>query len=316
MHGLILLFLAAACSAAGSEPSRSVALTFDDFPAAPGSLPFAEARSIAGRILEALRPAGIHAVAFVNENKLEVSGETDRRLSLLRAWLDAGHELGNHTYSHPDLNETPLLNYQSDILRGERHIRPMMKSAGRQLRWFRHPFTHTGPSQQIKFNLELFLKRRGYRVAPFTVENSDWLFSWAWAAAVRKGDAGTAQRIKDAYLDFNDIMFGFFERLSAEAFAREIPQVLLLHANALNAELLPELLARIRARGYRFITLDEAVSDDIYGTRDGYVGKFGPSYIHRWAITRGLPGRMRDEPDPPAWVSQLYRAQDSAAGGR
>lgn len=269
MHGLILLLLAVSCAALGGEPSRSVALTFDDLPVVPGSLPFGESRLTTQKILDALRPTGTQAVAFVNEKKLEVPGETDRRLSLLRAWVDAGHELGNHTYSHPDLNNTPLLNYQSDILRGERLTRPMMKSAGKQLRWFRHPFTHTGPSQQVKFNLELFLKRRGYRVAPFTVENSDWLFAKVWVAAVRKGDAETAQRIKDAYLDFNDIMFGWFERLSAEAFSREIPQVLLLHANPLNAEVLPELLARIRARGYKFVTLDEAMSDDIYGTRDG-----------------------------------------------
>jgi peptidoglycan/xylan/chitin deacetylase (PgdA/CDA1 family) len=297
------------------EPSRAIALTFDDLPMAQ-RLPLDQARHATERILSALKPAGIRTVAFVNENKLEVPGETDRRLSLLRAWIDAGHELGNHTYSHPDLNSTPLLVYQSDILRGERHIRPMMTSAGKELRWFRHPFTHTGPSQQIKFNVELFLKRKGYRVAPFTIENSDWLFSKVWSDAVRRGDRGSATRIKDAYLDFNDIMFGWFERLSAESFSRDIPQILLLHANALNAEVLPELLARIRARGYRFVSLDEAMADNVYEIRDGYVGKSGPSYIHRWAATRGLPSRLRDEPDPPAWISELFRAQESVASAR
>lgn len=316
MHGLILLLFAVPCGLLGGEPQRSIALTFDDLPVAPHSIPFSEAKRTTDQILAALKSTASPAVGFVNESKLEVAGEMDRRLSLLRAWLDAGHELGNHTYSHPDLNNTPLLNYQSDILRGERLTRPMMRSAGKQLRWFRHPFTHTGPTQQIKFNLELFLKRKGYRVAPFTIENSDWLFSKVWLEAVRKGDRQTAERIKDAYLDFNDIMFGWFERLTVETFSRNIPQVLLLHANPLNAEVLPDLLGRIRARGYRFVSLDEAMSDSVYETRDGYVGKAGPSYIHRWAASRGLPDRLRGEPDPPAWISRLSRSQDSVAATR
>jgi len=307
--------LAASCLGWAGEPSRAIALTFDDLPMVP-LLPLEEARRATDQILAALKTTGSPAVAFVNEDKLEVPGEADRRLSLLRAWIDAGHELGNHTYSHPDLNNTPLLVYQSDILRGERLIRPMMKSAGKQLRWFRHPYTHTGTTQQIKVNLELFLKRKGYSVAPFTIENSDFLFSSAWLSALRSGDRETAERIRNAYLDFNDIMFGWFERLSAESFGRDVPQVLLLHANPLNAEVLPELLARIKARGYRFISLDEAMADNLYQSRDGYVGKSGPSYVHRWGMTRGLSNRLRDEPDPPAWVSSMFRAHESVGAAR
>ncbi len=314
MHGLILFLLGAVCLGA-AEPRRSVALTFDDLPMAR-EISLDEAQQATGRILAALRSTGAPAIGFVNENKLDVPGERDRRLSLLRSWVDAGHDLGNHTYSHLDLNSTPLLVYQNDILKGERHIRPMMKSAGKSLRWFRHPYTHTGPTQQIKFNLELFLKRKGYLVAPFTIENSDWLFSSVWREAVQRGDRDTATRIRDAYLDFTDIVFGYFERVALDHFGREIPQILLLHANPLNAEVLPDLLERIRARGYRFISLEQAMADSAYEARDGYVGKYGPSYIHRWAQTRGLPDRQRDEPDPPAWISQMSRTPETAGAAR
>lgn len=314
MHGLILFLCGALCIVA-AEPRRTIALTFDDLPMAQ-QLSLGEVRQATDRILTSLRATGVPAVGFVNESKLEVQGERDRRLSLLRSWIDAGHDLGNHTYSHPDLNSTPLLVYQNDILKGERLIRPMMKSAGKNLRWFRHPYTHTGPTQQIKFNLELFLKRKGYRVAPFTIENSDWLFSSVWYEAVQRGDRDTAARIRDAYLDFTDIVFGYFERVTLDQFGRDIPQVLLLHANPLNAEVLPELLDRIRARGYRFVSLDDAVADSAYETRDGYIGKFGPSYIHRWAHTRGMPNRQREEPDPPAWISQMSRTHETAGAAR
>jgi hypothetical protein len=60
------------------------------------------------------------------------------------------------------------------------------------------------------------------------------------------------------------------------------------------------------ARGYRFVTLDEALKGDAYRTPDGYVGRFGPSWLHRWRIALGKPDRLRDEGDPPAWVVETF----------
>lgn len=82
---------------------RTVALTFDDAPGAFLDTALAAARSANERLLAALAAADAHATAFVNEDKLLGS---DARADILRRWVRAGHDLGNHTYSHADLHDT------------------------------------------------------------------------------------------------------------------------------------------------------------------------------------------------------------------
>lgn len=66
---------------------------------------------------------------------------------------------------------------------------------------------------------------------------------------------------------------------------------------------MPELLAMFRGRGYTFVTLDEALTDDVYRLPEEYVGRGGFSWIHRWTRTKGLPTKPEPEPEPPAWVT-------------
>ena len=174
-------------------------------------------------------------------------------------------------------------------------------------RWFRHPYTHTGPTREIKAGLEKFLAGRGYPIAPFTIENSDWLFSSAYAKAKRGGDEALAAKVREAYLAHSDAMVGWFETLSQEGFGREIPQILLIHSNDLHADALDALLTRIEGRGYRWVTLTDAMKDAAYRTPDEFVGTSGPSWLHRWRVSRNLPSRMRDEPEPPQWVVDLTK---------
>ncbi len=95
----------------------------------------------------------------------------------------------------------------------------------------------------------------------------------------------------------------FFEKRSVQLFGREIPQVLLIHASRLNAKMMPELLAMYRSRGYQFVSLQEAMSDAVYGTSDGYMGRKGLSWIHRWGLAKGVPVIL--EPDEPEWIDKL-----------
>ena len=99
----------------------------------------------------------------------------------------------------------------------------------------------------------------------------------------------------------------FFEARSIEVVGREFPQVLLLHANQLNADLMPDLLAMFRRRGYAFVSLDRALADKAYRLPDDYVGRGGFSWIHRWSRTKGMP--PKGEPDPPPWVLESWSAR-------
>jgi peptidoglycan/xylan/chitin deacetylase (PgdA/CDA1 family) len=299
--------------AVGAKPPRQVALTFDDLPGAHVAAPLDALREENRRILDALRGAGATATGFVNEGRLQTQGERDARVALLAAWLDAGCGLGNHTEAHLGLSATPLREYEDGVVRGEAVTRGLLEARGLRLEYFRHPFTQTGPTPEIKEAFERFLAERGYTIAPFTVEAADYMFAALDEDARRSGDAARIARIRAAYLEHNDVMFGWFESLARDEFGRDIPQVLLAHVNRLNADVLPDLLARLRARGYDFVPLRQALADPAYATPDRYIGKNGPSWLHRWSVALGKPMRLRDEPDPPQWVLDDYARRASAA---
>ena len=287
-------------------PTRAMAVTVDDLPALPSS-DVAEMRRITDGVLAALRRHQVTAVGFVNENKLEPLGERAERLALLRSWLEAGHDLGNHTYSHPDLQRVPLEEYERDVLRGEPGIRELLAARGRAPRWFRHPLTHTGPTREVRGAFEAFLAEHGYAIAPFSIENADYIFDLLRRKAAGRGDTATVDRLRAAYVDYTVSVTEQMEALARETFGREVPQVLLVHANATNADALDEVLGRLAGRGYRFVTLGEALADDAWRTPDEFVGSRGPSWLFRFRVAKGLPLRLEREPDPPKWVLDLYR---------
>jgi len=158
---------------------------------------------------------------------------------------------------------------------------------------------------RVRTALASFLDKRGYRVAPVTLDNSDWMFAAVYARALQRGDRKLAQRVRDAYLPYMESIFDFFEKRSSEVAGREIAQVLLIHANALNAEMMPALIGMMRSRGYSFVTLETALRDPAYQLRDDYAGPGGFSWIHRWSKTLGMP--PRGEPDEPAFIAEGYR---------
>jgi peptidoglycan/xylan/chitin deacetylase (PgdA/CDA1 family) len=303
---LAALALGAAPAGPAGTHSRTMAVTVDDLPALPSS-DVAEMRRITDGVLAALGRHGVTAVGFVNEGKLEPAGQRAARLALLRAWLEAGHDLGNHTYSHPDLQRVPLEEYERDVLRGEAGIRELLAARGRTPRFFRHPFTHTGPTLEVRSSFEAFLAEHGYTVAPFSIENADYVFDLVRRSAASRGDDGTVARLRAAYVEHTIAVTEHMERLSRETFGREVPQVLLVHANGTNADALDEVMERLAGRGYRFVTLDAALADDAWRTPDEYVGSQGPSWLHRFRVAKGLPVRLDLEPDPPKWVLDLYR---------
>ncbi len=285
---------------------RSVALTFDDLPWADAEVPLDSVAERTRRILAVLRAHGAPAVAFVIGRRALAGGYADRRLDLLRAWRDAGVELGNHTWSHLSFQKMPLNRYEDDVLRGDVIPRLLMREVGKEPRYFRPPFNQTGPTREARDAFAAFLAERGYALAPFTVEDVDYAFDDLYRAAA--GDTARQARIGRTYVAHFDTAMAFGERLSRETFHRDIPQVLLLHADDLNALYLERLLDHLEARGYRFISMAAALSDPAYATTDGYVGRYGISWLHRWRQGLGLPSRLRLEPDPPAWVLHDYQA--------
>jgi len=291
-----VLAVVAALASGASAQGRSVAVTFDDLPAS--------AADITPRLLASIRAQGVPAIGFVNEANLRADRRA--RTAQLRMWVDAGLELGNHTYSHPSAHETPLARYLDEIARGDSVTRLLMAARGARPRFFRHPSLHTGRTLAYRDEVHRFLARRGYRVAPVTFDNQEWVFAIVYARAASRGDSAGMRRIADGYLRHMTESFDHFEALSRTLFGREIPQVLLLHANRLNADHFDSVAAILRRRGYRFVPLEDALRDPAYASRDTYTGPMGLSWLERWAATRGMP--LRQAPRQPAWVDSLSRA--------
>ena len=288
---------------------RRVAVTFDDLPAVstPGARLSAWSE-MTQRLLGSVTRHQVPAVGFVNGGKLVGDDGMVEvwRSALLDAWLDAGLELGNHTFAHRDLHRVPVEQYLDDIVAGDESLRAILAEHDQEPRYFRHPYLHTGRDAATKGAVRGVLEKRGYRVAPVTVDHSEWVFAAAYARAVSDGDTQTAARVRDAYLPYMESQLAYFEQQSAALFGREIPQVLLLHANLLNADTFDQLAARIERRGYRFVSLDEVLEDPVYALGDGYDGVAGISWLHRWCFALGgrhlvLPG----QPRCPQWVMDL-----------
>jgi peptidoglycan/xylan/chitin deacetylase (PgdA/CDA1 family) len=289
---------------------RTVAVTFDDLPATSAGVAandIASLQALTRKLLRAVRKYGIPAVGFVNEGQLFVERagrrDVDARIALLRMWVDAGLELGNHTYSHRDLNSMPLEQFEADVLRGEAVTRGLLDRKRLRLRYFRHPFLHVGSQLQERRAFEAFLSSHGYTVAPVTADNDEFVYAAAYAKARRLGNASDAARIADDYLRYMDEVFAFFEDVSQRVAGREIPQILLLHANALNADRFGALAEALRRRGYRFVSVAKTLEDPVYRLPDVFVGAPGNSWFNHWEVTAGRPPVAT--PSPPEWISRF-----------
>jgi len=304
-----LIVIILAFTLAALAQTKTIALTIDDLPYAgmnPSMASVIQARQDIRSITQVLHAHHAPAVAFVNESKMQVPDQLDMRVALLDMWLDAGVQLGNHTYSHIDLNKNPEQACEDDVIRGEVITRRLMKARGLDYKYFRHPYLRTGANLEQKNEFEAFLKARGYVVAPVTIENLDWLFNSAYERALKDEDHDLAHRLLEAYLAHTEVEIGYYEKMVQSEFGRNIAHIMLLHSDRLNGVMLDQVLTRFEEHGYKFVTLEEALKDPAYQTPDNYTGPYGSPWPHRWALTQGKDPDFKNAPDPPKWVLDEY----------
>jgi len=259
-----------------------------------------ELLALTTKLVNALRAENVPAIGFVNERKLYKTDETDVRIKTLSLWLDAGFELGNHTFGHASLNRVPLNVCEEEVIRGETVTKLLMYQHHKKLRYFRHPYLDVGRDLQTRREAEAFLVSRGYSIAPVTMDAWDWMFGGLYDDAHTRGDKALEDRLVVEYLDYTTKIFDCYEKLSRNLFGYEPPQVLLLHGNWLEADHIGDLIELLRKRGYAFVSLDDALSDGAYSSPDEFVGAEGSGWLEHWAITRGQP--PQDTPVFPQWV--------------
>jgi peptidoglycan/xylan/chitin deacetylase (PgdA/CDA1 family) len=283
-----LLLVAGCCLSA-----REVAITIDDLPRGGDAHLSAPAdRAMTIKLLEPFKRGHIPLIGFVNE-----CHHTDELKSLLTLWVRAGADLGNHTCSHLDLNDSSASSFEADIEKGQTVTSQVL---GLRPIYFRYPFLHAGKDAATKQTVQEYLQAQGYRNAPVTLDDSDYMFAALYEKDLIAGQIEKARALIPVYLSYMESIFEFFEKRSIEVTGHEIRQILLIHASQLNADTMPDLLAMMRRRNYKFISLSRALEDPAYLSPETYVGTGGFSWIHRWSITKGM--KPKGEPDEPTWV--------------
>ena len=281
---------------------KRVAITIDDLPLNGPTIGWQRLEAMSRKFTTIIKNRKIPVVGFVNESQLFVEGETDRRIALLNLWAESGVVLANHTYSHISFSDSSLERYQDDFVRGDTVSSAIMKKKGQTVRYFRHPFLHMAPTEETEETFERFINARGYRVAPMTIDSVDWMVLTAYTVAKKGNDRERLNRVTTDYLSLLDRRFNYSERAAEVLFGRAVPHVLLLHSNELNADNFAAVLEVIEKRGYRFISLDEALRDGFYRNPP----KYTPSsdWLYHWSVSLDKPW---DPPGPPEYIQKSFR---------
>lgn len=296
---ILMLTLLTGTSVGQQVPKRYVAITFDDLPVVCRCENDAERMEITEKLIATFKKYKMPILGVVNEQKLESNGSVDpARVALLQKWLEAGFELGNHGYSHKNINEISFEEYKNEILKGERVTRALAKKAALPYRFYRHPYLSAGDNLQIRQDLDTFLRSHNYVIAPNTITYQDYTFSGAYDAALRKNDTQLAERIREAYLPYTLSRWEAAEKQSIALFGREIKQILMVHANRINADAFDEVAKAMQDRGYIFISIDEAMKDPAYARPDSFDGNVGVTWLSRWSAEQGKTFGSGGKPVP------------------
>lgn len=295
------------CTVPVFAQARTVAITVDDLPCANCApvLPSGEPvhgliQSTNERLLAGFVRARIPVTGFVVERTAEDAGHAGP--ASLKQWISEGFDLGNHTYSHSEFNKLSIEQEKAEIIKGETSIKPLMERASRKVQFFRFPYNETGDTLTKHDALADFLSERGYQLAARTIDSSDYLFNSAYVKIVGKNDTALAARLRKEYLAYTAAEIDYYAALNKQVLGYEPPQVMLLHDNLLNADMVDDILGLFRQRGYRFVSLAEAEKDPAYRIPETHTTEYGVMWGYRWATERGVKVNGRLEKEPPDWV--------------
>ena len=260
-------------------PGRPLLVTIDDLPLAAGRLhpEPAERERITRGMLDVLARHRVPAVGLVTWSRVQ----DERDVGLLRRWLDAGHELGNHSHGHLDYPRTDPEVYIADVEKGRAALAAVLAERGATVRFFRFPFLREGETEAKLEAMRAYLARSGQRNLPVTLDDQDWSFEEPWVEARLRGDEAAIARVAEEYHETLHAEIRAHEAAGDRLFGRPVPQILLLHAGEVGAAQWDPLFGWLAARGYRFATADEVLADPAFEEPHRYVGRYGPGLWDR-----------------------------------
>ena len=303
----IALFSAFAASAQTPKsplPLQPLAITFDDLPAHGAHPPAISRTQIIQSILATLQREKLPPTyGFINGVRTKEVPET---LGVLRAWRAAGQPLANHTWSHPDLNDTDPGQFIANIEADQPLLQSLMPASSDNWHWFRYPYLHEGDTLKKHREVRTWLKANHYEVAEVTMDFEDYLWNEPYTRCTAQNDRAAIQQLHDTYLTTADQFITYYRAISRAVYGRDVPLILLMHVGAFDAHMLPELLALYRTRGFTFVTLPQAAADPIYAEDSDIAYENGDTLTEQLAFKRGIP-RPYHQGKPVAMLQTLCR---------
>lgn len=241
------------------KPAPQFSITMDDFNwRDPVKLTAVERNE---SILNTLQANSIKAALFVIGRNIE----SNEGKQLLSPWDQAGHLIGNHTYSHRNYNapETVVENYLRDILRAEE----LLKQFSRFQKYFRFPALKEGDTAAKRDSMRTFLDQHGYRVGHVTIDNSDWLIDSRLTARLKKDPAADIKPYRDFYLEHMWARAEYYNALGRRVLGRPVKHTVLVHFNLLNGLFLNDVIAMLKSKGWQFIDAEEAFTDPVFSAK-------------------------------------------------
>lgn len=294
-----LIAALAAALAVSLAQAQTLAITIDDGPNLAAT-PRLSALERNQAMLAALAKHRVQAALFVTSG---FGADTAPGLPLLQAWSKAGHAIGNHTVTHPDLEKVSLAEYQKEVLACDRLISTL---PGYQ-KWLRFTYLREGNTPEKIEGMRSFLREKGYRNAHVSIDTSDWRLNEALEEVLTQNPKADVSAIRSAYLAHIKQRMLAYRELSHTLQGRDIAQVMLLHHNLINAMWLDDVLAQAKDMGWKIITPAEAYADPVY-TLEPVRKAAGQSMLLSLGRTLGLglmPGGERLMDDGDYEIGQL-----------
>jgi peptidoglycan/xylan/chitin deacetylase (PgdA/CDA1 family) len=300
----------------GQSPTLvRMAVTVDDLPAHGELLPGVSRADIARGVLRALRNNGVRqAWAFANGTDI---GDEPELIEVPRMWLKAGYPVGNHTYSHRNINDVTVQAYIDDIERMDRLIAllsPLSPLVERR-HVFRYPFLEEGSTFEKRDAVRKFLFEKQYQIAQVTIDYNDWAWNDAYTRCVMQHDQKTIGWLKARVVEEAGRSVRASNMLARLLFGRDIAHILLIHVGAFNAVMLDTILKDFRAHGVTFITLDEALTDPAYQIDPHYLYEGGRGFLEQIVESRNVDtagDRLEPSPYTVARLNEVCKERSSA----
>lgn len=295
MKAVLLLLALVVALPATAKDRPALALTFDDLPV-HGPAPRGETQvSIGKAIADALVDGQAGPVyGFINQAKSEAEPDA---APMIDNWRKAGLPLGNHGWSHADLDKLSAEAFGEEIVRNEPTLTAKMPQDN--WRWFRFPYLHEGQDPAKRAAVRTVLAKRGYRIAAVTMDFGDWMWTAPYARCMAKGDSKAVAWLESSYLQAARESAALARAQAKAVHGRDIPYVLLMHVGALDARMMPRLLKQYRKDGFRFVSLPEAQADPSYAADND------PSLPAMPTLEQQAHASGKPMPKVTAWGPQL-----------